>query len=364
MQRIRLFSMDRGVLKTAILRCATALLATLGCLILIELALRLSGRELVFLNPLNSFHTGDSELGWVGVPNFTGRFHRREFDVRIVNGPRGFRMGAAQIVPEPGAERVVFLGDSFTWGWGVEQGEVFTDSLQDLVGPRFELLNRGVNASGTVQQSILLERLLEQDQPDRVVVMLFYNDYLDNLDAKRGRRPYIQISDDSAEYSGRPVTRPLGGFWRSFRRRSAVLTLLAEGQNRIRRVIETQLNPEIPEPDRLFHPEPAHVRALEVSLDRMRSLCEGRCTLTVVFVPEKNEVAEIAPAAATAAMISDKLGIGFTDLTPAFRRASRGTTVPLYFAHDGHWTHAGHQVAATELARQLFGDGDAEPDVR
>ena len=94
----------------------------------------------------------------------------------------------------------------------------------------------------------------------------------------------------------------------------------------------------------------------------MRSLCEGRCELTVVFVPGEEEVAETgpAPAATAAAMLSEKLGIGFTDLTPAFRRASRRAAAPLYFLHDNHWTRDGHQVAATELAQQLFDAGDAE----
>ena len=43
---------------------------------------------------------------------------------------------------------------------------MFTDRLQDAVGPDFAIRNRGLNAWGTVQQALLLEDLgMIQGQP-------------------------------------------------------------------------------------------------------------------------------------------------------------------------------------------------------
>ena len=67
------------------------------------------------------------------MPDLAARFYGPDFDVRIVNGPGGFRVAGARVLPDADAECVVVLGDSFTWGWGVAQGEIFTDHLQDLL---------------------------------------------------------------------------------------------------------------------------------------------------------------------------------------------------------------------------------------
>ena len=46
-------------------------------------------------------------------------------------------------------------------------------------------------------------------------------------------------------------------------------------------------------------------------------------------------------------------GVPCLALAPAFRAAAAVDGTPLHFHHDGHWTAAGHQLAAAELARFL-----------
>lgn len=50
--------------------------------------------------------------------------------------------------------------------------------------------------------------------------------------------------------------------------------------------------------------------------------------------------------------LASRHGIPFIDLLPPLRRAQPGG-VPLYFIEDGHWTPAGHAIAAATLAEQL-----------
>ena len=100
-------------------------------------------------NPLYSFHESDPVLGWRGRPDVRLRFRRAEFDTLIEHGPDGWRRPDPP-APADATRRVLFLGDSFTWGWGVAQGEVFTDRLQQRL-PSVAVVNRGVNGFGTAQ---------------------------------------------------------------------------------------------------------------------------------------------------------------------------------------------------------------------
>lgn len=341
--------------RSAARRIAAGLLswiAALGLgLALLEGGLRLAGRNPVFINPLNSFHRGHAILGWLGVPGLDARFVRSEFDVWIETGPLGFRESGSKVAPSEDAVRISFLGDSFTWGWGVGQGDVFTDRLQDAVGPDFAIRNRGLNAWGTVQQALLLEDLMVREPPDAVAVMFFRNDFANNLDGKGGRRPYIELAQPGGDVAWRPVARPLGGVWRDLRRGSAALTLLAEGWNRARARLEAK-PPDAP-PRVRPPPTPREIRAFEASLRRMQSACHERCALVVVYIADPAELGEPAgpsPMAREVERVTERLDVGFIDLLPVFRDASRPGGPPLYFPEDQHWTAQGHRVAASGLA--------------
>jgi hypothetical protein len=55
--------------------------------------------------------------------------------------------------------------------------------------------------------------------------------------------------------------------------------------------------------------------------------------------------------------IGAQAGIPVLDLTGALRRANEGGGERSYFTYDGHWSPAGHRVAAEEVQRFLAGHG-------
>jgi hypothetical protein len=91
-------------------------------------------------------------------------------------GARGNEIAATR--PE-GALRVLHLGDSFTFGQGVEESEAFSrivaDELEDD-GFTIETLNFGVPGHGTPQSVALLEHKLLNLKPDVVLLHVFAND--------------------------------------------------------------------------------------------------------------------------------------------------------------------------------------------
>jgi len=56
--------------------------------------------------------------------------------------------------------------------------------------------------------------------------------------------------------------------------------------------------------------------------------------------------------------IAGRTSTPLLDLTPTFREAGRARgAAPLYFAHDQHWTAAGHELAARAMADWLKRSG-------
>lgn len=78
----------------------------------------------------------------------------------------------------PGKSRVVMLGDSITFGYGVADGETFSDRLG--MGGDLEIVNLGVQGYGTDQELLKLEAEALRYQPDLVIVNFCVNDFRDN----------------------------------------------------------------------------------------------------------------------------------------------------------------------------------------
>ncbi len=342
-------------------RIALAVGGVLVALALVEVLLRLSGGIPEAANPLHSFHTSDPILGWRGKPEVKKRFRRPDFDALVVHDADGWRLPDPAPPADP-VRRVLVLGDSFTWGWGVSQGELFTDHLQRAL-PNAAVINRGVNAYGTGQQYLVLQRELAVHHYDMVVLMFFFNDVGDNEDGHSGRRPLFTVA--KGQLSGpQPPTRLMRGkfqTWLKDHSRAFQLADYAFGALKHR--------PGEPPPPAEASPDAAEIdyaslpgaAVTERLVQAMAEACKARgAGFIVVYVPHRSElgglrtlpaVRAVHTLARDAAMVS---GAPFIDLTPAFAEAlQRGDVV--VFPHDQHWTPSGHALAArTLLATGLF----------
>ncbi len=78
-------------------------------------------------------------------------------------------------------KRVLFVGDSYTFGWGVDQQEVLPYRLERLLaGPPYamdvEIYNLGVPGYNTLQESHLLSQVIDRYSPELVMLGYVMND--------------------------------------------------------------------------------------------------------------------------------------------------------------------------------------------
>jgi lysophospholipase L1-like esterase len=315
-------------------------------------------------NPLYSFHRSDPVLGWSAKPSVRMRFRRPDFDALIAQGPEGWRLAEPAPPPDP-TRRVLFLGDSFTWGWGVSQGELFTDRLQQRL-PDTAVFNRGVNGFGTSQEYLLLQQELATHTYDAVALMFFANDVGDNINPKRGRRPLFELEGDRLVPRNQPPKRLMNPVARFFKDHSRLFQLLDFYSSLVVRALDDDREPWRFGEERPVtpHPEKIHVdyRDLPGATITMRLLREMQrlardhgSEFVIVYLPHHSEIADPGSAhpyvEAVHAMIRDvaaRNGIPLVDLTQPFHERARSGHVVLY-PHDEHWSPEGHRLAAEVL---------------
>jgi lysophospholipase L1-like esterase len=97
-----------------------------------------------------------------------------------------------------GIYRIIFLGDSFTFGTGVALKDTFVKQVEKRLGSGYEAINFGVPGYDTREEVLLLEHKCPRFSPDLVVIVLFLNDghggYSDEVFN-------VEVHDPLAEYS-------------------------------------------------------------------------------------------------------------------------------------------------------------------
>lgn len=141
-------------------------------------------------------------LGHAPLPGVSGIHATSEYEHPFRHNRQGLRAERDFTVDRPASatKRVLFLGDSFTYGLGSGDRETFALLVEEALDG-VEIVNAGCNGYGQREELAVLDTLGAVLRPDLVVLVFFWNDLEDNL-AKSS--PAF-----SAEPSGRPVRSDL-----------------------------------------------------------------------------------------------------------------------------------------------------------
>ncbi len=150
----------------------------------------------------------DPQLGDVPTPNQKGRKIRPGlFDHTYSHNSLGLRGSKEYSFEKPTGQRILFLGDSFTYGYGVNDDQTFPyliekHLLQDHIP--VEVINAGVSGKGTDFELKFFQVLGYKFKPDLTVLCFTANDFIDN---ERGE--YFSVSPDG-EISPKTLKRSGG----------------------------------------------------------------------------------------------------------------------------------------------------------
>ncbi len=190
-------------------------------LLLGEVALRVFYPQAVigFSGPLFTKSEENLTLLKSGV---RGTHLSREFEIRIAANTQGYRDREWNLDAERDSCRILFLGDSFLFGWGVEQDEVFVSRLQ--ASGYGQLYNAGMPNDGFPLYARRAAVHVKELRPDFVVLCAYANDYTafrrelgTPTDPTETPKPAARAADSAA--TPRTVKHEAGGDQDAERRR-------------------------------------------------------------------------------------------------------------------------------------------------
>jgi lysophospholipase L1-like esterase len=303
----------------------------------------------------------DEGIGWVNKEGAEGVYKPGTGipAARVRINAHGMRGGGVTAKKPPGVKRVLVLGDSNAFGYGVKEAEGFPGVLSRLLPNDYEVLNLGVFGYGTDQAALLLKRTGIRFAADVVVLAFSAGDLSDNMNSINAGypKPYFTVENGGLVLRNTPVPGE-SPFMRASKR-SALTSLLYDRSHLYRfvhgRLMKTSkyLAGSVPEMSE------EEAMGVTVALVRdMDGFCKAQgCRLALLLISHGQwvDALRVKPDLRVGYYpvlkgILTRMGIPVIDTTEGFVRGPAG----LFFPKDPvHLTPAGNEAAARALLEGL-----------
>ncbi len=316
------------------------------------------------------FSRFDPELGWAPLPSVEQYHVGDGFSVSVRQNAMGLRTSQEHAFEDKTDQRrILVLGDSYVWGYGADQEDIFTEpSAHD--DDNVEMINLGVSGYGTDQELLFYENLGKQFDVDEVVLAFTtYNDILNNMFAEQYgyQKPYFTNENGLTLHDDHVADRPARriGIW--FRDNSRVVALAETGFLNVKYLWQSRFGDDEP----VAHPRdrvlgPGAVRPIDSQgvdltvqlLKRLRDEVEAAgADFSLVFIPYKPNVlalqAEDHPLVTAMTPALSEAGIDCYDPYAMFVEAARDGASP-FNEGDNHFNAKGHEIFGKVITdRQL-----------
>jgi hypothetical protein len=317
----------------------------------------------------------DPLLGWKGVPRGKERFITRNNSVIIENNRFGFR--DIEHDTSSGKPAIVFLGDSFGWGFEVEFDEIFVNILREKLRD-YEIFNLSHRGYGNDQELLTFENW-EYNGPLKYVVLIFTDDDVANnysSNEYEKPKPKFEIVGDELILTGVPVpkiqkwdngkeTAQVKDGWRKLKDDIKKFLFKSHFLHAMyRRWLYFKfeyLAPDNPEKNSkvespgLNETENQEALALttRIILELEMKVEEMGGKLIVVFAPSGMK-AKFSDGSVNyqdwIIVVFERMGITCLDLQPYIQNTWRRA----YYRHDGHWNPHGHRIAVGSIYNYLI----------
>lgn len=177
----------------------TALLIFVFIIICLELFCRIFSP--IYLTPedyFDNFVVADNELGYKLKDNFRS-FFWQDYNLYYTTNSFGLRDRDFSFFPTKGVKRILAIGDSWTFGPGVELEDTWPKQLEKILrakGIECEVINAGVNGYSTRNYSRVLHKYYNIYHPQVVVVLVYSNDPAGDIADTNGIYPTLTLNDN------------------------------------------------------------------------------------------------------------------------------------------------------------------------
>lgn len=286
-------------------------------------------------------------IGWWHLPNLRARIPLGQTYHNLATNSAGMRASREYPKGRPaGRKRVVFLGDSYTAGDGVSNGQRFTDRLEKM-HPRLDALNFGLNGSGTDQQLLIYEHLAREYEADAYVFCICVENIARNL---YSCFPSYDWSEQQVYYRPKPYFELAGGALlprnqpvpREKRKREALGDWKCEF-------------PYIPGESDAYaiykQADAPHWQTMKHILGRFLAQVRGAKVFIVPLPMYNHYLGELGPTYLPRfeELADARNGVFVVDLLPAFTAVPMEEREAFRFRDDPHYTSVAHGIVADAL---------------
>jgi lysophospholipase L1-like esterase len=272
-----------------------------------------------------------SGLSHEHVPNGKARL----MGVDIATNSLGMRSRHEPAALDANTSRVLMLGNSVTFGWGVPDKGVFTDVAEETLNasanaPRTAILNAGIGNVNTRQELVLMNHLLDTVKPQIIVLHYFVDDAEVMEPGKQHwllRKSHLAamayIRYRQAAFAMKPQTGSLGNYYLD-----------------------------------LYKPDSAGWRDVQSAVEEMHKICAKKnIKFGILLQPDLHNLKSDSPQA-QALKVAENLfrsqGIPCHGTSEAMAAAAGGDGNKLWVAQDdAHPNSLGHKAMGAELASFL-----------
>lgn len=288
-------------------------------------------------------------------PNFCGKLVGSEFQNSIHTNSSGFRDSQGFVKEKDGAYRIFGLGDSYTFGWGVEQDQIYLNilakKLEAQLGRKIQMFNLGVWGYGTIQEIKVFQEF--KDYAPDLVILEFYgrntyveewgNDLVDNYHFYQWYNSRSLAKKDKPQEIA--YTQAIGHAKNLIAQQCNICRIFAlEFGSYLRGNFHPQGNEELKQV--AWQITSDQLKEFDSELQAMKIKC------LLLWVPPPATI-----LAKDESLAEELRSFHFHNIEIVSALDALGNPRQYYYSLDPHWKPAGHRVAADLLLRAIMKQG-------
>ena len=315
----------------------------------------LEGVSRIFSNPLYVY---DETLGYTLKSGSTTVHEGKDFKAIYKINKLGYRGKAYSKIKPPGIFRIVLIGDSHGFGWGITDYDKTFPAILDQRLSNVEVINLSVSGYGTDQEFIRLKKEGLEYQPDLVLLQISDNDFTEiKMPEMYGRpKPFFILQNGKLMLQNTPVKsicNPDAQYFKNclplpFRdwlyRNSVAYNVI---DSRYRKLM-LRLNTYIREKDTASSESKLHINKFDENGIKLFKAIVNEMSHELYVRGIKLILIHWEPYLSGSDKIDD-IGIPIIDLYPTVLKNKEKEVL----IDDGHFNIKGHSLIAEELLKAL-----------